>query len=92
MPDLTEWIPVELEIVDRIWKPDTEILKLKGFNALEVLGKLQVRHYQSHILYIIQQSLDLRYHCVLKKPSIGRNSITRGLFFVVKVLGYFKIA
>ena len=44
MPDLTEWIPVELEIVDRIWKPDTEILKLKGFNALEVLGKLQVRH------------------------------------------------
>ena len=48
MPDLTEWIPVELEIVDRIWKPDTEILKLKGFNALEVLGKLQVRHYQSH--------------------------------------------
>ena len=45
MPDLTEWIPVELEIVDRIWKPDTEILKLKGFNALEVLGKLQVRHY-----------------------------------------------
>ena len=48
MPDLSEWIPVELEIVDRIWKPDTEILKLKGFNALEVLGKLQVRHYQSH--------------------------------------------
>jgi hypothetical protein len=45
MPDLSEWIPVELEIVDRIWKPDTEILKLKGFNALEVLGKLQVRHY-----------------------------------------------
>ena len=50
MPDLTEWIPVELEIVDRIWKPDTEILKLKGFHSLEVLGKLQVRDF----LYIPQ--------------------------------------
>ena len=53
MPDLSEWIPVELEIVDRIWKPDTEILKLKGFNALEVLGKLQVRHYQSHTYQVL---------------------------------------
>ena len=42
IPDLSEWIPVELEIVDRIWKPDTEILKLKGFHSLEVLGRLQV--------------------------------------------------
>ena len=57
MPDLSEWIPVELEIVDRIWKPDTEILKLKGFNALEVLGKLQVRHYQSHIYRTRHQKL-----------------------------------
>ena len=48
MPDLSEWIPVELEIVDRIWKPDTEILKLKGFNALEVLGKLQVSKTKFH--------------------------------------------
>ena len=56
MPDLSEWIPVELEIVDRIWKPDTEILKLKGFNALEVLGKLQVRHYHSHTYQVLYES------------------------------------
>ena len=60
MPDLTEWIPVELEIVDRIWKPDTEILKLKGFNALEVLGKLQVRHYQSHVYQVLYESNTLQ--------------------------------
>ena len=59
MPDLTEWIPVELEIVDRIWKPDTEILKLKGFNALEVLGKLQVRHNQSFIYQVLCESKTL---------------------------------
>lgn len=39
---LGEWIPVELELVDRIWLPDTEILRLKGFHSLEVLGRLQV--------------------------------------------------
>ena len=60
MPDLTEWIPVELEIVDRIWKPDTEILKLKGFNALEVLGKLQVRHYQIHVYQVFYESKTLQ--------------------------------
>merc|ERR1711953_665479 len=38
---LGEWIPVELELVDRIWLPDTEILRLKGFHSLEVLGRLQ---------------------------------------------------
>lgn len=37
-----EWIPVELELVDKIWLPDTEILRLKGFHSLEVLGRLQV--------------------------------------------------
>ena len=42
--------------------------------------------------YKVQHSPDLRYHCVLKKHSIGRNSTTRGLFYVVNVLGYFKIA
>ena len=31
----------------------------------------------------VQYSLDLRYQCVLQKPSIGRNSLGRGLFFVV---------
>ena len=60
MPDLTEWIPVELEIVDRIWKPDTEILKLKGFNALEVLGKLQVRNYQIHVYQVFYDSKTLQ--------------------------------
>ena len=60
MPDLTEWIPVELEIVDRIWKPDTEILKLKGFNALEVLGKLQVRNYQIHVYQVFYESKTLQ--------------------------------
>ena len=64
MPDLTEWIPVELEIVDRIWKPDTEILKLKGFNALEVLGKLQVRHYQSHTYQVLYESKPYSYRSV----------------------------
>ena len=39
----------------------------------------------------VQQSPDLRHHCVLKKHSIGRNSSTRGLFYVVNVLSYFKI-
>ena len=67
MPDLTEWIPVELEIVDRIWKPDTEILKLKGFNALEVLGKLQVRHYQSHIYQVLCESKTLLFIYLLFK-------------------------
>ena len=42
MPEKGEWIPVELELVDRIWLPDTEILRLKGFHSLEVLGRLQV--------------------------------------------------
>lgn len=41
MPESGEWIPVELELVDKIWLPDTEILRLKGFNGLEVLGRLQ---------------------------------------------------
>ena len=37
-----EWIPVELALVDRMWLPDTEILRLKGFHSLSVLGRLQV--------------------------------------------------
>ncbi len=37
-----DWIPVELELVDKIWLPDTEILRLKGFHSLSVLGRLQV--------------------------------------------------
>lgn len=41
-PNETEWIPVELELVDRIWLPDTEILRLKGFHSLSVLDRLQV--------------------------------------------------
>ena len=42
LSELGEWIPVELELVDKIWLPDTEILRLKGFHSLEVLGRLQV--------------------------------------------------
>ena len=41
-PDTEEWIPVELALVDRMWLPDTEILRLKGFHSLSVLGRLQV--------------------------------------------------
>ena len=42
-----EWIPVELALVDRMWLPDTEILRLKGFHSLSVLGRLQVCTYIS---------------------------------------------
>ena len=38
----------------------------------------------------VQQSPDLRYHCVLKKPSVGRNSITRGVVFYSKCPGLFQ--
>ena len=31
-------------------------------------------------------------HCVLKKHSVARNSLGPGLFYVVNVLCYFKIA
>ena len=37
-----EWIPVELEILTKLWLPDTEILRLKGFHRLSVLDRLQV--------------------------------------------------
>lgn len=47
MPELGEWIPVELELVDKIWLPDTEILRLKGFHSLEVLGRLQVKTFDT---------------------------------------------
>ena len=36
------WIPVELEMVTKLWLPDTEILRLKGFHRLSVLDRLQV--------------------------------------------------
>ena len=39
---IPDWIPVELEVVSRLWLPDSEILRLKGFNSLSVLDKLQV--------------------------------------------------
>ena len=29
--DSTDWVPVELELVERLWIPDAEILRLKGF-------------------------------------------------------------
>ena len=44
------------------------------------------------IFDMIQWSPFLRYHCVPKKHSLARNSLGRGLFYVVNVLGYFKIA
>ena len=37
-----DWTPVELALVDRMWRPDTEILRLKSFNSLSVLGRLEV--------------------------------------------------
>ena len=33
----------------------------------------------------------VRYHCVPKKHSLARNSLGRGLFYVVNVLRYFKV-
>ena len=27
----SDWVPVEMEVATRIWKPDAEILRLKGF-------------------------------------------------------------
>ena len=42
-----EWIPVELEILTKLWLPDTEILRLKGFHRLSVLDRLQVRQPSS---------------------------------------------
>ncbi len=38
-----DWIPVELEMVSKMWLPDSEILRLKGFHSLSVLDRLQVR-------------------------------------------------
>jgi hypothetical protein len=38
-----EWTPVELEMVTKLWLPDSEILRLKGFHRLSVLDRLQVR-------------------------------------------------
>ena len=29
--DSTDWVPVELELVGKLWIPDAEILRLKGF-------------------------------------------------------------
>ena len=49
-PNETEWIPVELELVDRIWLPDTEILRLKGFHSLSVLDRLQVSNFLAVVL------------------------------------------
>ena len=37
-----DWIPVELEMVTKLWLPDSEILRLKGFHSLSVLDRLQV--------------------------------------------------
>jgi len=39
--DSTDWVPVELELVDKLWIPDAEILRLKGFTGLSVLNRLQ---------------------------------------------------
>ena len=56
LPEKDEWIPVELELVDKIWLPDTEILKLKGFHSLEVLGRLQVScNFFILIIYSMQK-------------------------------------
>ena len=46
-----EWIPVELEILTKLWLPDTEILRLKGFHRLSVLDRLQVRRGGKMLLY-----------------------------------------
>ena len=38
----------------------------------------------------LQYSLDLHYHCVIKKRSVARNSSDQGLFYIVNVMRYSK--
>lgn len=58
-----DWIPVELEMVSKLWLPDSEILRLKGFHSLSVLERLQglwmsVRH---EVLYVV--ATRIRFMC-----------------------------
>ncbi len=39
---IPDWLPVEAEVISRLWLPDSEVLRLKGFHSLSVLNKLQV--------------------------------------------------
>ena len=50
-------------------------------------------HFMVDLIKInVQQSPYLRYHCVHKKHKLAQNSLGWGLFYVVNVLRYFKIA
>ena len=55
-----EWIPVELALVDRMWLPDTEILRLKGFHSLSVLGRLQVNPLV-YLSFLFQKFYDILF-------------------------------
>ena len=46
-----DWIPVELEMVTKLWLPDSEILRLKGFHSLSVLDRLQVSDVMCTMVY-----------------------------------------
>ena len=43
-----DWVPVELELVDRMWIPDAEILKLKGFRSHKII---MMMIFKNQILY-----------------------------------------
>ena len=61
--DEESWLPVELEVVDKIWLPDSEILRLKGFHSLAVLDRLQGlwMNVRSEFLYVI--ATRIRFMC-----------------------------
>jgi len=61
--DSTDWVPVELELVERLWIPDAEILRLKGFSGLSVLNKLQGlwMSKEREVLYVI--ATRIRFMC-----------------------------
>ena len=65
---------------------------MKSSQLLKPFLNLTQRKLRQITGYEVQQSPYLRYNCVPKKHSLARNSLSRGLFYVVNVLCYFKIA
>ena len=56
--DSTDWVPVELEMVERLWIPDAEILRLKGFRwvILTVVMIVKLSHFHTVILSHCQRN------------------------------------
>ena len=70
--------------------PSTQNMAYKKPNQFGNWFKIDLKIVKT--FSFIQYSLDLGYNCVLKKRSVPRNSLGRGLFYVLNVLLYFKIA